>query len=108
MKILFFLLLSFNLFAQHYSGKMVIIDNQIVSDEHADIFFKIQEPTLYIFDEKADELYSYEVLQKEIIDDMIIVHTLQFLLLTQESKEIIIITRYLDNRKVEIVYHNNI
>lgn len=104
MKTLFFLLLSFQMFAQHYSNMVVYVDKKIVGDHKVDVYFRLGEPNTYIFYE--DDVFKYDA-QIDTTDGIIMVLTKEFLIITDESKEIIILNKEVDGENVELVYHNN-
>tara|TARA_Y100000592_G_scaffold25454_2_gene40092 strand:+ start:130 stop:444 length:315 start_codon:yes stop_codon:yes gene_type:complete len=103
MKILFFLLLSIQAFSQHYSRLVVYEDKELVGDKDVDIYFRLTEPVTYIFYD--DDTYAYDA-KIDTISDVIYVVTNQFLIVTDESKEIIILNKEVDGKNVELVYFN--
>lgn len=103
MKILFFLLLSFQMFAQHYTNLVVYADKKLVGDHEVDVFFRIAEPEMYIF--YGDDVFRYSS-KIDTTDEIIFVVTNEFVLLTDESKEIIILNKEVDGENVELVYYN--
>jgi hypothetical protein len=103
MKILFFLLLSMQVCAQHYSRLVVYVDKQLTDEYEVDVFFRIGEPLTYIFYD--DDVYTYEC-RIDTTGDAILIITHDFLIVTDESKEIMIMYKEVDGQQIELVYHN--
>tara|TARA_R100001460_G_scaffold25418_1_gene51100 strand:+ start:2943 stop:3257 length:315 start_codon:yes stop_codon:yes gene_type:complete len=103
MKILFFLLLSIQAFSQHYSRIIVYEDKELVGDKDVDVYFRLTEPVTYIFHD--DNTYAYNATM-DTISDVIYVITNEFLIITDETKEIIILNKEVDGKNVELVYFN--
>ena len=96
-------MLSFQMFAQHYNNLIIYTNKKLVGDHDVDIFFRIAEPEMYIFYD--DDVYRYSA-KIDTTDDIIFVVTNEFVLITDESKEIIILNKEVDGENVELVYYN--